>query len=49
MNKNLLLLEIDTIIEFIDFLLDPEETLHDHLTEAEPVVIVDISEVVNDT
>ena len=37
MNKNLLLLEIDTIIEFIDFLLDPEEQ---DLTVPETVAIL---------
>ena len=37
MNKNLLLLEIDTIIEFIDFLLDPEEL---DLTDPETVAIL---------
>lgn len=44
MNKNLLLLEIDTIIEFIDFLLDPEEL---DLTDPETAVIMTISPDVN--
>jgi hypothetical protein len=44
MNKNLLLLEIDTIIEFIDFLLDAEEQ---DLTDPETAVIVTLSPDVN--
>jgi hypothetical protein len=40
MNKNILLLQLDTVIEFIDFLLESEEISEQDLTDPETAVIV---------
>lgn len=40
MNKNILLLQLDTVIEFIDFLLESEEISEQDLTTDEEELIL---------